>query len=144
VDIGGSESGYARPGRSLVQAADASPEAAAPTRAIAGRVYSTTTQAAGRGGAIAGTRVRLALCSDGRIEYDASDVASAGGGSMGDAVARRGAWTVVLYAGTPAVRAQWRGTGTAYSLIAYFRIRPDASGRSANVDATDLPVTGRC
>ena len=144
LDIGGSESGYARPGRSLVQAADGSADAAALTRAIGGRVYSSTTQAGGRGGSIAGARVRLALCADGRIEYDASDVASAGGGSIGDAVARRGTWVVVLHAGTPAVRAQWQGTGTSYSLVAYFRVRPDASGRSANVDGTDLPLTGRC
>jgi hypothetical protein len=51
---------------------------------------------------------------------------------------------VVLYAGAPAVEAHWQGTGTSYSLTRYFRIRPDAAGRSANVDGDDLPLAGRC
>ena len=144
VEMGDSETGYARPGRSLEQPAGASTDAAALTRAIQGRVYSTTSQAGGRDGAIAGGRMRLALCSNGRVEYDASDLASAGGGSVGGTVTRRGTWSVVLYAGTPAVRAQWEGTGTSYSLTAYFRVRPDAAGRSANVDGVDLPASGRC
>ena len=143
---GANETGYARPGRSLVQRADGSADAAALRRAVAGQIYSQSSQAGGRGGAIVGGRVRLALCSDGRIEYDASDVGSArdAGGSMGSTTTRRGTWTVVLYAGEPAIEAHWNGTGTSYSLTAYFRVRPDAAGRSANVDGTDLPVTGRC
>jgi hypothetical protein len=144
--IGDNETGYARAGRSLVQSAESSPEAAALARAVTGRVYSRTSQAAGRDGAIAGGRMRLALCSNGAIEYDASDVGSApdGGGSMGSTVTRRGAWTVVLYAGAPMIQAQWRGTGTSYSLTAFFRVRPDPSGRSANVDGTNLAATDRC
>ena len=143
---GANETGYARPGRSLVQGAEGSADAAALTRAVAGRIYSQTRQAGGRGGAIAGGRVRLALCGDGRIEHDASDVGSArdGGGSMGSTTTRRGTWMVVLYAGEPAVEAHWNGSGTSYSLTAYFRIRPDGGGRSANVDGVDLPVTGSC
>ena len=143
---GDNETGYARPGRSLVKSADGSAAAAALTRAIAGRIYSQSSQAGGRGGAIVGRRVRLALCGNGGIEYDASDVGSArdGGGSMGSTVTRRGTWAVVLYAGEPAVEAHWNGTGTSYSLTAYFRVRPDAAGRSANVDGIDLPLTGRC
>ena len=144
--VGDSETGYARSGRSLVQSAEGSSEAASLARAVTGRVYSRTSQAGGRGGAIAGVRMRLALCSDGTIEYDASDVGSApdGGGSMGSTVTRRGTWTVVLYAGAPAIMAQWRGTGTSYSLTAFFRVRPAPDGRSANVDGTTLPATDRC
>jgi hypothetical protein len=140
------ETGYARPGRSLVQSAEGSSEATALKRAVAGRVYSQSSQAGGRGGAIVGGRVRLALCANGNIEYDASDVGSApnGGGSMGSTVARRGTWTIVFYAGAPVVEAHWQGTGTSYSLTRYFRVRPDAAGRSANVDGDDLPATDRC
>jgi hypothetical protein len=143
---GENETGYARPGRSLVQKAEGSPDAAALARAIDGRVYSRSRQAGGRGGAIAGDRVRLALCGNGAIEYDVSDVGSVrdGGGSMGSTLSRRGTWNVVLYAGAPAVEAHWQGTGTSYSLTRYFRIRPDAAGRSANVDGDDLPLAGRC
>lgn len=146
LSVEGNETGYARAGRSLVQDAEGSTEAVALARAVTGRVYSRTSQAGGRDGAIAGRRMRLALCGDGSIEYDASDVGSApdGGGSMGSTVTRRGTWSVVLYAGAPTVRAQWRGTGTSYALTAFFHVRPDASGRSANVDGTDLPVTDRC
>jgi hypothetical protein len=144
--VGESETGYARPGRSLVQSAEGSAEAAAYARALTGRVYARTSQAGGRGGAIAGGRLRFALCSDGAIEYDASDVASTpdGGGSMGSTMTRRGTWSVVLYAGAPAVKAQWRGTGTSYSLIAYFVLQPEAGGRSIRVDGESLPVTGQC
>ena len=74
-----------------------------------------------------------------------SDVGSVpDGGSIGNTVTRRGQWGVVLYAGSPAIKAQWQGTGTSYSLTAYFRVRPAASGNSANVDGVDLPLTGRC
>jgi len=144
--IGESETGYARPGRSLTQSAEGSAEAAALARAVTGRVYSRTSQAGGRGGAIVGGRLRFALCGNGTIEYDASDVGSSpdGGGSMGSTVTRRGTWGIVLYAGTPMVKARWNGTGTSYSLIAYFRIQPDASGRSAKLDGESLPVTDRC
>jgi hypothetical protein len=140
------ETGYARPGRSLVQSAEGSSEATALARAVAGRVYARSSQAGGRGGAIVGGRVRLALCANGNIEYDASDVGSApnGGGSMGSTVTRRGTWTIVLYAGAPVVEAHWQGTGTSYSLTRYFRVRPDATGRTANVDGDDLPATDRC
>lgn len=143
---GTNETAYARPGRPLVQRADGSAEAAALTRAVSGRIYSQSSQAGGRDGAIVGRRVRLALCGNGTIEYDASDVGSArdGGGSMGSTTTRRGTWNVVLYAGEPAVEAHWSGTGTSYSLTAYFRVRPDAAGRTANVDGVDLPLAGRC
>ena len=143
---GDTETGYARPGRSLVQSAEGSSAAAALARALAGRVYSRSSQTGGRGGAIVGGRIRLALCANGNIEYDASDVGSApnGGGSMGSTVARRGTWTIVLYAGAPVVEAHWQGTGTSYSLTRYFRVRPDATGQSANVDGDELPVTDRC
>jgi hypothetical protein len=143
---GENETGYARPGRPLAKSADGSPEAAAFARAVTGRVYSRSSQAGGRDGAIVGARTRLALCGNGNIEYDVSDVGSApsGGGSMGSTTSRRGTWRVVLYAGAPAVEAHWQGTGTSYSLTRYFRIRPDASGRSAIVDGGELPVSGRC
>ena len=143
---GESETGYARPGRSLVQSADGSVEAAAYARALTGRVYSRADQAGGRGGAIAGGRLRYALCSNGAIEYDASDVASApdGGGSMGSTMTRRGTWSVVLYAGAPAVRAQWLGTGTSYGLIAYLSLQPEAGARSVRVDGESVPMTGQC
>jgi hypothetical protein len=144
--IGDNETGYARPGRSLVQSAERSAEAAALARAVTGHVYARTSQAGGRGGAIVGGRLRFALCSDGTIEYDASNVGSApdGGGSMGSTVTRRGTWSIVLYAGAPMVKAQWRGTGTSYSLTAYFRVQPGADGRSATVDGESLPMTDRC
>jgi hypothetical protein len=142
------ETGYARPGRALVQSAEGSAEAAALARAITGRVYATSSQASGRG-AFVGGRVRLALCGDGRIEYDASDVGSTpspSGGSvdMGSSVARRGRWGIVLHAGAPMVRAEWEGTGTSYSLTAYFRVEPDAGGQSATVDGVVRRVAGRC
>ena len=145
---GESESGYARPGTPLVRSAEGSSEAERLARAVVGRVYSTSQQASGRG-AFVGGRVRLALCADGTVAYDASDVAATpgplgGGADLGSTVTRRGTWDVVLVAGAPAVRAHWQGTGSSYSLTAYFHIRPDATGRSATVDVTQLPVTGRC
>lgn len=146
---GDSESGYARPGRPLVQSAEGSPAAAVLARAVTGRVFSRGSQALGGGGAIAGARTRLALCADGHVEYDVSDVGSAplpqgGGGSIGSSKTRRGEWSVVLLAGAPAVKAQWHGTGTSYSLTEYFQVKPDASGRSATVDGVTLAVTDRC
>ena len=145
LTVNGAETGYARPGRTLVRNAEASAEAAALARAVSGRIYSRSAQAGGRGGAIAGGRTRLALCADGTIAYDYSDVASTpDGGSTGNTVARRGRWGIVLYAGAPMVRAEWEGTGSSYALTAYFKVRPNASGQSANVDGADLPVTGRC
>jgi len=145
---GEGESGYARPGTPLVRSAEGSAAAAALARAVTGRIYSASQQAGGRG-AFVGGRVRLALCGDGTVAYDASDVAATpgplgGGVDMGGTVTRRGAWDVVLLAGAPVVRARWQGTGSSYSLTAYFRIQPDASGRSANVDGLQLPVTERC
>ena len=146
LTIDGAETGYARPGRDLVKSAEGSPEAETLARAVAGRIYSRTSQVGGRGGAVAGGRTRLALCADGTVAYDASDVGSApdGGGSLGSTVSRRGTWGIVLYAGAPMVKTQWQGSGSSYSLTAYFRVRPDAAGRSANVDGVDLPVTGTC
>ena len=142
----GSESGYARPGTPLVRDASGSAEAAALATALRGRVYARTSQAGGRGGAMAGGRVRLALCADGSIAYDASDVATTGGGTsggdIGSTMSRRGGWDVVLVAGAPAVRARWRGTGTSYSLTGYFKVVPDATG--ATVDGVRLPLAGRC
>lgn len=144
---GGEETGYARPGAPLVRSAERSAEAQALARAVTGRVYSAGSQASGRGGFVGG-RTRLALCSDGRIEYDASDLASTPGGlpgqgvDMGSSVARRGAWSIVLLAGAPVVRAQWRGTGSSYSLTAYFRVVPTAGG--AVVDGRQLRTTGSC
>jgi hypothetical protein len=145
---GESESGYARPGVPLVRGAEGSSAAASLARDVRGHVYSAGQQAGGRG-AYVGGRMRLALCADGSIEYDASDVATTpgplgGGVDMGSSVSRRGTWDVVLLAGEPAVRAQWRGTGTSYSLTHYFRVRPGGGGRSAAVDGVELPATGRC
>jgi hypothetical protein len=143
---GDSETGYARSGRSLVQSGAGSAEAAAYARALTGRVYSRSNQARGRGGAMVGGRLRYALCSNGAMELDASDVAVTpdGGGGGGSTTTRRGAWSVVLYAGAPVVRAQWRGTGTSYSLIAYFHVQPEAGGRSIKVGDESLPMTGQC
>jgi hypothetical protein len=144
--IGDGETGYARPGVAIVRSADGSPEAANLAQAIAGRIYSASTQSSARG-AFVGNRVRLSLCSDGNIAFDVSDLASTGGASgvdMGDATSRRGEWSVVLRAGTPVVRAQWTGTGSSYSLTRYFRVQPHKDGSGARVDGTDLPVTGSC
>jgi hypothetical protein len=146
LHIGDTETGYARPGRSITQSAEGSAEAALLARALLGHVYARSSQAGGRGGAVVGGRLRLALCGDGTIQYDASDVASSadGGGSMGSTMTRRGTWSIVLYAGTPLVKANWEGTGTSYSLTAYLRVQPDATGRSVNLGGETLPMTGRC
>jgi len=144
--IGDGETGYARPGVAIVRSAEGSPEAASLAQAIAGRIYSASTQRSARG-AFVGNRVRLSLCSDGNIAFDVSDLASTGGEAgvdMGDATSRRGQWSVVLRAGTPVVRAQWSGTGSSYSLTRYFRVQPHNDGSGARVDGTDLPVAGSC
>jgi len=149
VRFGDNERGYARPGQSVVESAAGSIEAAALESAIAGRIYSASSQVAS-GGAFVGQRVRLALCSDRRIAWDVSDMASAPGGfsspdlDFGNTVTRRGVWSVVLLAGAPAVRAQWQGTGSTYALTAYFMIRPSENGESAIVDGTRLPFAGTC
>jgi hypothetical protein len=144
--IGDGETGYARPGVPVVRSAEGSAAAARFAEAIAGRIYSASTQASGRG-AFVGNRVRLALCTDGTIAFDVSDLASTGGADgvdMGDAISRRGQWSVVLLAGAPVVRAHWNGTGSSYSLTRYFRVQPHADGSGAAVDGTQLPVTGSC
>jgi len=144
--IGDGETGYARPGTPIVQSAEGSAEASALAQAVAGRIYSASAQASGRG-AFVGSRVRLALCADGSIEFSASDLAGTGGAEgvdMGDATARRGQWSVVLLTGTPVIRAQWTGTGSSYSLTRYFRVQPSAGGSGARVDGTELSATGSC
>ena len=62
---------------------------------------------------------------------------------MGATRTRRGSWDIVLRAGAPAVRAQWQGTGTSYSLTEYFQIGTSA-GQSAVINGRELPVTGGC
>lgn len=129
--------------------AKGSAEAAALAKAISGKVYSRTAQASGRTNALVGGRVRLAVCSNGRLEYDASDLATTGpmpGGMVdfGSTVTRRGSWNIVLRGGKPVLRADWEGTGSTYSLVAYFDIAPAAGGTSARIDGLDLPVTGSC
>jgi hypothetical protein len=109
-------------------------------------VFSSSSQSSGRG-AFVGNRVRLALCSDGSIAFDVSDLATTGGTDavdIGNATSRRGTWTVVLRAGLPVVRAQWNGTGSSYSLTRYFRIQPNANGSVALVDGTELGASGSC
>ncbi|MGK2962657.1 MAG: hypothetical protein ACSLFK_11000 [Gemmatimonadaceae bacterium] len=146
LQIGDGGTSYARPGRPLVVSAEGSAEAVALARAVAGRIYSASTQASGRG-AFTGTRTRLALCGDGSIGFDVSDLASTGGADgvdMGSATSRRGQWSIVLLAGLPVVRAQWNGSGSGYSLSRYFRVQPRGDGTGARVDGTDLPVSGTC
>lgn len=146
VRIGNGQSSYARPGVSLVRSAEGSTAAEKIAGAVAGRIFSSSSQAAERG-AFVGSRVRVALCSDGTIAFDVSDVATTGGADgvdMGSSTSRRGNWDVVLLAGLPAVRAHWNGTGSSYSLTRYFRIQPNADGSSALIDGTELPVTGSC
>ena len=146
VRVGDGETSYARPGTPLVKSAKGSAAAERLANQIAGRIYSSRMEASGRG-AFVGNRVRLALCADGTIAFDVSDVATTGGSDavdMGNATARRGNWTVVLLAGMPVVRAAWSGTGSTYSLTRYFRIQPVAQGSSAHIDGTNLPVTGTC
>ena len=146
---GGRETGYAHPGTPLVRSAEHSTEARALSAAITGRVYQTSSAASGRG-AYVGGRTRLALCANGEIAYDASDLAATTGpafgstADLGSSVARRGTWSVVLYAGAPAVVAHWKGTGTSYSLTRYFGVRPAADGRSAEVDGQPLAAAGTC
>ena len=144
--VGDNETSYARPGVSLVKSAEGSAAAASLADAIAGRIFTSDSQASGRG-AFIGTRVRLALCSDGTIAFDASDVATTGGADgvdMGSSTARRGNWDIVLLAGVPAVRAHWSGTGSSYSLTRYFRIQPSADGSSALVDGSSVSASGTC
>jgi hypothetical protein len=144
--VGDGESSYARPGVSLVESAEESAAARDLAAAVAGRIYSTSSQANGRGAFVGGRR-QLALCSDGSISFEASDLASTGGAEsvdMGSSISRRGQWDIVLYAGLPVVRAKWSGTGSSYSLIRYFHIKPRADRSGANIDGIDLPVTGPC
>jgi len=144
VQAGSGETSYAREGVPLVGSAEGSPSALTLANAIGGRIYSSSNQASGRG-AFVGGRVRLALCADGSIEYDESDVASTGGSDgvdMGSTMSRRGQWSIVLFAGLPAVQAQWSGTGTSYSLTRYFRVEPRSNG--ARVDGRNLAVAGSC
>jgi hypothetical protein len=132
-----------------VRSADGSAEAETLARQLVGRIYSVTNQASGRG-AFVGGRVKLALCADGSIAYDASNLVATpsplgdAGVDGGESVSRRGQWSVVLLAGAPMVQARWQGTGSSYSLTRYFTIRPDPSGQSAEVDGKRLPMTGRC
>jgi hypothetical protein len=141
--------GYGRPGTPLVQDGEGSSEALALAKAVVGRVYQSSAQTSGRGSFVGG-RTRLALCANGEVAYDVSDLATVPGNSpgttsdMGRSVSRRGQWTVVLYAGAPMVMTRWRGSGSSYSLTAYFDVRPATDGRSAEVDGTRLPVTGSC
>lgn len=130
----------------LVRAASGSRAASALEQAIRGNVYLASTQASGRG-AFVGKRTRLALCSDGDIQFGTSDLATTGGADavdFGGSSSRRGGWEIVLYAGAPALHAHWEGTGTSYSLDRYFRIVPTAGGRSITVDGTPLPLEGHC
>ena len=146
VRVGDGETDYARPGIAVVQSAAGSAAGASLARAIRGRIYSAGTQATG-GGAFVGKRMRLALCSDGSIAFDVSDLASTGGADgvdMGNATSRRGQWDVALVAGMPVVRANWSGTGSSYSLTRYFRVQPNANGSGARIDGTTLPATGSC
>jgi hypothetical protein len=147
--IGNGESSFGRPGVALVESAESSPEAAALARAITGRIYSAGGQTGGRGGFVGG-RVRIALCADGSMAYDASDVASVPGGlpdggvDMGSTRTRRGNWGIVLRAGAPVVRAQWEGTGSSYGLTEYFQVRAAPGSRTAVIDGRELTVSGSC
>jgi hypothetical protein len=147
--VGAYEVGLAPPGVPLVRGGETSPAAAQLANAVSGRVYSVSSQAHGRGASV-GALVNLSLCADGRIAYSRSQLGATSGPLPGTGVdggsswSRRGAWTVVLLAGAPMVRAEWAGTGTTYSLVDYVRIDPAADGLSAEVDGTPLPVTGTC
>jgi hypothetical protein len=147
--IGSGESVYARPGSSLVESAANSTEAAALARAVSGKVFQRTSQGGGRDGAFVGGRLRLAICSNGRLEYDESDLATTGnapGGTVdfGKTITRRGEWSIVLRGGKPVLRADWQGTGTSYSLTAYFDIVLAPDGRSALIDGARVPLAGGC
>jgi hypothetical protein len=146
IRIGSDETAYARDGVSLVRDASGARGAAALEQAIRGNIYVASTQASGRG-AFVGRRTRLALCSNGEIQFGTSDLATTGGADavdFGGSTSRRGGWEIVLYAGVPAVHAHWQGTGTSYSLDRYFRIVPGAAGRSITLDGTPLPLEGHC
>ena len=149
VRVGTYEVALAPPGVPLAVSAEGSAGAERLARLVLGREYSSSTQAHG-GGAFAGRRVRLALCSDGTVAYSRSDLVATPGALPGGGVdggsgwSRRGRWSIVLYAGAPTVRADWEGTGTSYSLVDYIRMEPAADGASAVVDGTRLPATGRC
>jgi hypothetical protein len=123
-------------------------EAVALERAIAGRVYSAPLLEAG--GTLSAQRARLSLCSDRRIAWDVSDLASAVASlaspdpGAGETITRRGTWSIVLLAGAPAIRAQWQGNGYSFPLTDYFMILPSTAGDSAIVDGFRLPVTGSC
>lgn len=149
VRVGAYEAALAPPGVPLAVSAEGSAEAAALADQVNGRRYERVTQAHG-GGAYVGERVHLALCADGTISYSGSSLAATPGPLPGEGVdggsswSRRGRWRIVLYAGAPAVRADWEGTGTTYSLVDYIQIVPAVDGGSAVVDGTRLPVTGRC
>jgi hypothetical protein len=142
--IGEGESAYAPPGVELVQGAEGWAEAEALVRAVMGLVYSAGGQASGRG---RGGRVRIAFCADGRMEYDASDLASTPGGAgegvdLGATRSRRGGWEVVLRGGEPVVRARWEGTGTSNRLSEHFQVRPTRGG--AVIDGRELAARGEC
>ena len=144
VRVGTGESGYARAGVPLVKSAEGSAPALKLANAIGGKIFSSQSEASGRG-AFVGARMKLALCADGSIAYDASDVASTGGNDgvdMGSTTSRRGEWGIVLLAGFPTVKARWNGTGSSYSLTRYFRVEPRANG--ARVDGVDLSNAGSC
>jgi hypothetical protein len=144
IRIGSGESSYARNGVPLVKSAEGSASALKFADAIGGKIFSSADQASGRSGFVGG-RMRLALCADGNIAFDASDVASTGGSDgvdMGSTTSRRGQWGIVLFAGLPVVKAEWQGTGSSYSLTRYFRIEPGANG--ARVDGLDLAASGSC
>jgi hypothetical protein len=147
--VGSYEVALAPPGVPLAVSAEGSPDAARLAGQVLGREFASSAQAHGRG-AFVGKRVRLALCADGTISYSRSELVATpgalpgGGVDGGSSWSRRGRWTVVLYAGTPVVRADWEGTGSSYSLVDYIRIEPAADGSSATVDGVQLPLTGRC
>lgn len=146
---GGRGVGYARQGTSLVQSADGSSEAQALARAVSGKVFQASAQTNGRGSFVGG-RLRFAFCANGEMAYDESDLGSTPGSApgtsadIGSSVSRRGQWGVVLYAGAPVIRAQWNGTGTSYSLTAYFEVHPASDGQSIQLNGRRLPLAGRC
>jgi hypothetical protein len=149
LTTGGRAVGYARQGTSLVQSADGSSEAQALVRAVNGKVFQVSAQTNGRGSFVGG-RLRFAFCANGEMAYDESDLASTPGytagssADIGSSVSRRGQWGVVLYAGAPVIRAQWNGTGTSYSLTAYYEIHPARDGQSIELNGNRLPLAGRC
>ena len=149
LTTGGRAVGYARQGTSLVQSADGSSEAQALARAVTGKIFQASAQTNARGSFVGG-RLRFAFCANGEMAYDESDLGSTPGSTpgssadLGTSVSRRGQWTVVLYAGAPVIRAQWNGTGTSYSLTAYFEVHPAADGQSIELNGRRLPLGGRC